>query len=203
MAEPNDGAADPVRPPQTGEFRELAWWRGYLIDNPLRRILHKPEKMLTPFVTPGMTVMDIGCGMGCFTVPMARMVGETGKVVAVEVQQEKLDVVMLRAARAGVASRISPLQCAHHDLGADRGVDFALAFYIVHEVPDPPRLLRQIHACLKPGGALLIAEPSFEVSAAQFEETIALARSIGFSPVSRPAFCVSRAVLLAAGNPVS
>ncbi len=185
------------------ETRELAWWRGYLIDNPLRGIIHRPGEMLAPFVAPGMTVMDIGCGMGHFAVPMARMVGEAGRVVAIETQQEKLDVVMRRAARAGVASRISPVKCSQNDLGTSGAADLAWAFYIVHEIADPARLLRQIHACLKPGGALLIAEPSFEVSARQFDETIALARTVGFSPVRRPAFRVSRAVLFAAGNPVS
>ena len=202
MMRPND-PLNSARPPQQREFRELAWWRGYLIDNPVRRIFHKPEKMLAPFIVPGMTVMDVGCGMGCFAVPMARMVGEAGRVVAVEVQQEKLDVVMRRAARAGVASRISPVKCASDDLKAPGGVDFALAFYLVHEIPDPPRLLLQIHACLKPGGTLLIAEPSFEVNPRQFDETIALATSFGFTPVGQPKFCVSRTVLLAAESPAS
>jgi ubiquinone/menaquinone biosynthesis C-methylase UbiE len=186
-----------------GECRECAWWRGYLIDNRLRRIFHKPEKMLAPFVLPGMTAMDVGCGMGYFAVPMARMVGETGKVTAVDLQQERLDVLMRRASRAGVASRISPLKCARDDFKFAGPVDFALAFYFVHEIPDPLRVLRQIHACLKPGGALLLAEPSFEVTQAQFDATIALAQTVGFCPGVQPKFCVSRAMLLAAGQPLS
>jgi len=202
MTQPNDDSG-PARPPQTHGCRECAWWRGYLIDNRLRRILHKPERILAPFVLPGMTVMDAGCGMGYFAVPMARMVGETGRVVAVDVQRERLDVLMRRAARAGVASRVYPLKCGINDLNAVGEMDFALAFYFVHEIPDPFRVLRQIRACMKPEGRLLLVEPSFEVTVSQFDATIALARAAGFSPADGPKIRVSRSVLLAAEKTLS
>jgi 2-polyprenyl-3-methyl-5-hydroxy-6-metoxy-1,4-benzoquinol methylase len=58
------------------------WWGGYFIDNPLRRLLHNPEKIVGPYVQPGMTVMDVGCGMGIFSIaitggdgPVRRSVG--------------------------------------------------------------------------------------------------------------------------------
>ena len=50
------------------------WWGGYFIDNRLRRLLHNPERLLSPYVQQGMTVMDIGCGMGFFSIAMAAMV---------------------------------------------------------------------------------------------------------------------------------
>lgn len=202
MTQPNDSPG-PVQTVQARECRVCAWWRGYLIDNRLRRILHKPEKILAPFVVSGMTVMDVGCGMGYFAIPAARLVGETGRVTAVELQQERLDVLMRRAKRAGVASRISPLKCEFNDLKAVGAVDFTLAFYFVHEIPDPLRVLRQIRACLKPGGRLLLVEPSFEVTAAQFDETIALARTVGFTTVGGPKVRASRSVLLAAEEPLA
>ena len=64
------------------------WWMGYLLANPLRRLLEEPEKLIGPFVKEGMTVVDYGCGMGFFTLPMARLVGPGGKVIAVDVQEK-------------------------------------------------------------------------------------------------------------------
>ena len=52
------------------------WWGGYFIDNPLRRLLHNPEKIIGPYVRPGMTVMDVGCGMGFCSIAMAKIVGD-------------------------------------------------------------------------------------------------------------------------------
>ncbi len=51
------------------------WWGGYFLDNRFRRLLHKPHMILAPYVREGMTVMDFGCGMGLFSIAMAKMVG--------------------------------------------------------------------------------------------------------------------------------
>jgi 2-polyprenyl-3-methyl-5-hydroxy-6-metoxy-1,4-benzoquinol methylase len=82
------------------------WWGGYFIDNPLRRLIHDLQTILGPYVKPGMTVLDVGCGMGFFSIGMARMVGDEGRVIAVDLQQKMLDVLWRRAQRAGVADRI-------------------------------------------------------------------------------------------------
>ena len=82
------------------------WWGGYFIDNWLRRRLHQPERILSPYVRCGMRVMDFGCGMGIFALALARLVGDDGQVIAVDLQQKMLDVVVNRAKRAGVAHRI-------------------------------------------------------------------------------------------------
>ena len=68
------------------------WWGGYFIDNWFRRWLHSPERILAPYVKPGMSVLDFGCGMGIFSVAMARMVGDEGQVIAVDVQQQMLEL---------------------------------------------------------------------------------------------------------------
>jgi ubiquinone/menaquinone biosynthesis C-methylase UbiE len=122
------------------------WWGGYFIDNPLRRLLHNPEKILGPYVKPGMTAMDIGCGMGFCSIAMARMVGNEGKVISVDLQQKMLDVLLKRARKAGVAERIETHRCEADSLGVDTAVDFVLAFMMVHEVPVPgdcsPKFMR-------------------------------------------------------------
>jgi len=172
------------------------WWAGYFIDNPLRRLLHDPQQIVGPHVKPGMTVMDIGCGMGWFSIPMARMVGEKGRVIAVDLQQPMLDVLRRRAERAGVADRVQTHKCRHDRLGIEVQSDFALCFMMVHEVRDPRRLLGEIHACFKPGGKLMAAEPKIHVPGPAFRQTVATAEQVGFRVVDHPRVRWCRAVLL-------
>ncbi len=87
------------------------WGVGYFIDNPVRRLFHDPCKILGNYLNPGMTVMDIGCGMGFFSIAMAKMVGEKGRIIAVDPQPQMLDVLRKRARTAGVAERIQTHQC--------------------------------------------------------------------------------------------
>ena len=61
-------------------------WVGYLLLSPLRKLLENPDKILRCFIREGMTVLEPGCDMGYFTLPVARMVGPRGKVVAVDLQ---------------------------------------------------------------------------------------------------------------------
>lgn len=82
------------------------WWLAYTFDNPLRRILHPPEKVLSGLVSQGQTVLDIGCGMGHFSIGMARMVGESGRVIALDLQDQMLDRVRRRAEKQRLSDRL-------------------------------------------------------------------------------------------------
>ena len=172
------------------------WWGGYFIDNPLRRLIHNPEKIVGPYVQPGMTVMDVGCGMGFCSIAMVKLVGNQGRVIAVDLQQKMLDVLWRRAEKAGVADRIQLHKCEQDRLGVETLVDFALAFMMVHEVPDQRRLLEEIYGCLKPGGKLLVAEPKIHVPGKAFGRTVALAGEAGFEVVEEPRVHGCRAVVL-------
>jgi ubiquinone/menaquinone biosynthesis C-methylase UbiE len=171
------------------------WWGGYFIDNAIRRLLHKPEKIVGPCVKPGMIVMDVGCGMGMFSIAMAKMVGDQGRVIAIDLQQKMLDVLWRRAERAGVADRIQLHKCEQDRLGIDAQADFALALTMIHEVPDQRRLLGEIQACLKPGGKLLVAEPKIHVPRKAFGQTVAAATELGFKPTGEPRVHGCRAVV--------
>jgi len=74
-------------------------------------------------------------------------------------------------------------------------VDFALAFYVVHEVPSAEAFLKEIVSILKPKGRLLVVEPMFHVSANTFERTIEVAEKAGLSPISEPKIFFSRSKL--------
>ena len=65
-------------------------WVGYLLVSPLRRLFHNPEKILGPYVREGMKVLDVGCAMGFFWLPLAGMIGQTGKVVCIDMQERMI-----------------------------------------------------------------------------------------------------------------
>ncbi len=178
------------------------WRHAYLFDNPLRRLIHNPRKLFSPYLAPGDTALDMGCGMGVFSIGMARLVGEQGRVISVDLQQEMLEVLMKRAARAGVADRIRPHRCAADEIGITDQVDFIVAFWMVHEAPDQGRLLRQLRALLRDGGHFLIAEPKMHVSEEDFAATLAQAAATGWSYVADPGVRWSRSAVLrpAAGS---
>ena len=179
--------------------RVCPWWLGYLLASPLRRLLEKPEEVLAPHVESGVTAMDIGCGMGFFSLPLAELVGPSGRVICVDLQERMISSLRKRASRAGLAERIETRVCSASSLGTqdlEGKVDFVLTYAMVHEVPDAAGLLTQIHDVLVPGGRLLIAEPRGHVSEEALEKTIAAAEKAGLSVVDRPAVKRSRAALL-------
>jgi ubiquinone/menaquinone biosynthesis C-methylase UbiE len=142
-----------------------------------------------------MTVLDVGCGMGVNAIAMARLVGDEGHVIAVDVQPRMLDIMQKRARRAGVAGRIRARKCEPDSIGVSVEVGFAVAFWMVHEVPNVASFLREIHFCLSPGGRFLLAEPRDRVSEAAFRETLGVAASVGLRLVEEPRIRLSRAAL--------
>jgi len=158
-------------------------WVGYLLLNPLRRLLENPSKILGPFVREGMIVLEPGCGMGYFTLPLARMVGPEGRVVAVDVQGKMLSVLERRARKAGLLDRIELREAGSDGMGLEDlsfQVDFAAALHMVHEMPDQSSFFSEVWNALKPGGRLLLVEPRGHVSQEQFEQTLAAAEKIDF-----------------------
>lgn len=160
-------------------------WIGYFLLNPFRKLMENPYKILGPFVKEGMIVLEPGCGMGYFTLPLARMVGSTGRVVVVEIQAKMLSVLERRAKKAGLLDRIELRQAENKGLGLEdlsSAVDFAAAIHMVHEVTDRVSFFTDIWKALKPGGKFLVVEPKGHVSQDQFEKTVAAAEKIGYKP---------------------
>jgi ubiquinone/menaquinone biosynthesis C-methylase UbiE len=158
------------------------FWLGYLLLNPLRKLLENPERLLGTFVRSGMTVLEPGCAMGFFTLPMARMVGASGRVIAVDVQPGMLSVLSRRAGKAGLSERIEIRTATAAGLGVEdlsHSVDFAAALHVVHEIPDPGAFFDQVRQALKPGGRLLVIEPRGHVSTAAFSRTVTLSEQSG------------------------
>ncbi len=168
-----------------GEFI-CPWWLAYTFDNPIRRFFHNPGDMFRKYVKPGMTTADIGCGMGYFSIAMADMVEHNGKVIAIDIQQKMLDVLKNRAEKKGMANRIICRKCTNESLQLTEKIDFALAFWMIHEVPKPDVFFKQIHESLKPGGTLFVAEPRFHVSKSKYLSIIDEAKLAGFITLENP-----------------
>ncbi|MFO7596400.1 MAG: methyltransferase domain-containing protein [Desulfocurvibacter africanus] len=180
------------------QHRVCPWWLAYMFDNPLRRMMHPPEKLLGRYVAEGMTVLDLGCGFGHFSIGMARIVGETGKVWAVDLQDRMLQTMLRRAAKQGMEERIVAHRCGPAGLGLTERIDFALAANVLHEVPDLRKTLDEIRSLLCPGGLLYVMEPAGHISRERFEAEIAIVRDLGFVERSRPEVLREHCVLLEA-----
>lgn len=171
------------------------WWFLFTFDNPLRKLYQDPERILAPYIVEGNKVLDLGCGMGYFSLPLALMVGDLGKVIAVDIQPRMLSGLKRRAERAGLQDRIDPHHCEQDQIGVNEPVDFALAFWMVHEIHDSASFLEQIWAILKIGGQLLIAEPLIHVTKARFLQIQSEVLKTGFSIKGYPMIGFSRSIL--------
>ncbi|KQC04701.1 MAG: hypothetical protein APR53_02950 [Methanoculleus sp. SDB] len=169
-----------------------------MLDHPIRRLIQSPGRILGRYIRAGDRVLDVGCGPGFFSRAMARMVGESGCVVAADLQDEMLAMLRERAEKEGILSRIQTHRTRPEtlELGKADPFDFVLAFYVVHETPDAGRFFGEIAAALRPGGRMLVVEPSHHVDEQEFEGEVAAARAAGFVPEKGPWVLFSRTVLL-------
>jgi SAM-dependent methyltransferase len=147
-----------------------------------------------------MLVLEPGCGMGFFTLDLARLVGPTGRVVAVDLQERMLAGLRRRARRAGLLDRIEarlaqPDRLGISDLAGQ--IDVAFALHVVHEVPDAASFFREIAATLKPDGRVVFVEPRGHVSEEAFAASLAAAETAGLLVVERPRIRHDPAALLA------
>lgn len=174
-------------------------WVAHILVSPVRRLFQSPKKILGKYIKEGDTVVDVGSALGFFSVPMAKMVGPKGRVICVDMQESMLKGLAGRAKKAGIADIIKPLLCSKNSLGLNdykEKVDFALTFYMVHEVPDAKALFLEIFESLKDQGLLLICEPKNHVTLEDFEKSINIAKEVGFIVKSYPKIRLSQSVLL-------
>lgn len=171
-------------------------WLSFTLTNAFRRLVHDPISILRPFLAEGDTSIDVGCGPGFFTIPMARLVGPRGTVVAVDIQAGMLEKTRRRAERAGVQDRLRLCLADETGLRLDTCADFALVFWMAHEVDDLVRLFRDILAALKPDGLCLLVEPRGHVGPKRYGEIVASAIAAGFEARETGPIRLSRAAVL-------
>ncbi len=152
-----------------------------LLDNPFTAGYHK--SILSRLeLSPGLSVLDAGCGPGLLTIPAARAVGTQGRVLALDVQSGMVQRARQAAAKAGLTN----ITFVVAGLGEGRlpaeSFDRALLVSVLGEIPKQERLaaLREIYASLKPGGFLSITEVLPDPDYQPREKVKALALEAGF-----------------------
>jgi ubiquinone/menaquinone biosynthesis C-methylase UbiE len=158
--------------------------------------------MFGPYVHIGMKVLDVGCGRGFASLGLARLVGEDGLVISADLQPKMLEMVKKRAAKAGLSNRIHTYRCSADCIGVGEGFDFAVAFFMLHEVPDSRSFLTELYTLLKPGGRLFITEPKIHVNRRDFENVVGVAQMAGFKISERPGIRLGRTVVLVKGTAI-
>ena len=169
------------------------------LDNRIRRWLQNPHKIVGPYIEEGMTVLDLGCGPGFFSIDMAQMVGKSGRVIAADLQEGMLQKLRDKIQGTELEERITLHKCEENKIGVSEEIDFVLVFYMVHEVPNKEEFFNEIGMILKPKGQVLVVEPPFHVSKSAFEETIRKARNAGFTLGERPKVLLTKTAVLKKG----
>lgn len=162
------------------------WWLCFTFDNPIRKLFHQPNKILSNYIKSGDNVLDIGAGMGYFTIPIAKMVSPEGKVTAVDLQPEMLKYLMLRAKKNKIENSIITHICKTNTLGLNDKYDFILAFWMAHEVKNNEVFFNEIYNLLIPSGKFLLVEPKIHTRKKDFDKLLNIAKNAGFGPINSP-----------------
>ena len=172
------------------------------LDNSIRRFLQNPQKILCPFISKGMTVLDIGCGPGYFSIAMAQLLSGEGKVIAADLQDGMLEKIRQKIKGTNLEQIIELHKCGETSIGVTENVDFILAFYMIHEVPDRDKFLKQLFSILKPDGKMFIVEPKIHVSPKAFESMVEYLTTNGLEILERPKVFFSRTIVIRKRKPV-
>jgi ubiquinone/menaquinone biosynthesis C-methylase UbiE len=174
------------------------------LDNSIRKWVQNPQKILRPFIKEGMTVLDVGCGPGFFSVEIAKMLNGTGKVISADVQDGMLNKIKNKIKDTDLEQKIVLHKSEYENIGVEEKVDFVLAFWMIHEVRNQKRFFEELFSILKPNGVIFIIEPKFHVPKTTFKTMINLIKECGFTIVEgRDVACrvfFSRTVILTIKN---
>ena len=171
------------------------------LDNVVRRWLQNPRRFLKPYVREGVRAIDFGCGPGFFTIPLAELVGASGRVTAIDLQPEMLEKLREQLSATGFLDRVRIVQGDTSCLRDAGPVDFVLAFYVLHEIPDRETFFGEVRKILSTGGSILVVAPPLHVSRRAFKETLEIARASGYAIVARPRSVFNQCALLRVATP--
>jgi ubiquinone/menaquinone biosynthesis C-methylase UbiE len=161
--------------------RPCPTWLGWMVelDNPFARS-NRAANIIKPLdLQPGMTALDVGCGPGRLTIPLAQRVGPQGEVLAMDIQAGMLERVRAKAQAANLTN-IRFLQAGAGEGKLERGhYDRAVLVTVLGEIPDREGALREIVGALKPGGILSVTETVFDPHYQRRSTVLRLASAAG------------------------
>lgn len=135
-------------------------WRGaaWLMRRTRENEEHTARLLEALALKPGLDICDFGCGNGYHAIPIAKRIGGTGRVFAVDIQKQMLSMLRQRQKRAGVSNVV----CVHNSATstglAPRSCDLILMVDVYHELSHPVITLAGLRRALKPGGRLVLVE---------------------------------------------
>lgn len=162
-------------------------WLAWMVemDNPFAKVAHAKTIVKNLDLKPAMQVVDIGCGPGRVTFPLAHHVGQMGRVTAMDIQQGMLDKLKAKARELRQDNII--YLCAGIGEGKleKSKFDRAVLVTVLGEIPQQEKALAEIYACLKPGGILSVTEIIFDPHFQRRGKVKKLAESAGFHEKER------------------
>lgn len=177
--------------------RHLCPWQFmWLFDNRFRLKIHSGNSLFSKYVFPGDTVADMGCGIGGMSLELARMVGKSGKVIAVDIQEGALKRVRSRAKRHGLADIIETRLVNEKSACHSPEASFVVSFWVAHETLDPGDYMKKTYSCLKDQGKFMLVEPKLHVNKDFFQQELNYAFSAGYRPIELPDIPLSYAAVL-------
>jgi SAM-dependent methyltransferase len=125
-------------------------------DNPLRLFFDNPFKVLTAAgIQKGHQVLEVGCGPGYFTIPAAKMVGETGSIYAIDIVPRAIETVVRKLHRSGLGNVKATVTDASGTGLESSSIDIVLLFGVIHRLP-LDQVLPEMHRVLKPEGLIAV-----------------------------------------------
>jgi ubiquinone/menaquinone biosynthesis C-methylase UbiE len=157
------------------------WLRWFVeLDNPFTKTNRAAVIVRYLDLQPGMVVLDAGCGPGRLTIPVAKQVGESGEVVAMDIQSGMISRAKQKAREASFKN----IRFLHAGVGEGKlepaCFDRALLVTVLGEIPDREAALREIYKALKPGGILSVTEVIFDPHFQRRPSVVRLAECVGF-----------------------
>jgi 2-polyprenyl-3-methyl-5-hydroxy-6-metoxy-1,4-benzoquinol methylase len=113
------------------------------LDHRIRRWVQDPRKILGAYLQEGMTVLDLGCGPGFFTIDIAQMVGKSGRVIASDLQEGMLQKPKTKIQGTELNERIILYKSGENTTGLSEHVDFILAFYNGSQNPESGKVFQR------------------------------------------------------------
>lgn len=152
-------AADPTAPTSRQIAPTMSHVHADWLTRPEREEEEHPDRLVAALrIRRGSTVIDFGAGVGYFTWRLARQVGPEGRVLAVDIQPEMLDMLSANIERRGIRN-VETILSTNEDAGLPaNAAELVLLVDVYHELAYPARTMGEIREALKPEGRLVVVE---------------------------------------------